>query len=107
MTTLSELFPTAEALLEVSPEDLAPVLLRLGAAQRQNGMFTREAVAVVGITGMAHEKHFAYAMHKKPQIDALINEAWKVLDRDGLILRAPGMNGVNGWMVLSRDGEKR
>ena len=40
METLRSLFPTADALLAVSPEDLAPVLLRLARARLQPAGFS-------------------------------------------------------------------
>ena len=39
METLRSLFPTADALLAISPEDLAPVLLRLARARLQPAGF--------------------------------------------------------------------
>jgi Protein of unknown function (Hypoth_ymh) len=34
-----------------------------------------------------------------------VNEGWECLRRNAMILPAPDINGTNGWMVLSRDGE--
>ena len=42
METLRSLFPTADALLAVSPEDLAPMLLRLARARVQGVGFWPE-----------------------------------------------------------------
>jgi uncharacterized protein (TIGR02391 family) len=106
METLQSLFPNVDDLLAVSVEDLAPVLLRLGAAKRQNGMFWPEGVTDITIgSGMAAAIQQPYPHHKKRQVDALMNEGWERLRRDGLILPAPGINGSNGFMVLSGDGE--
>jgi uncharacterized protein (TIGR02391 family) len=107
MDTLFSLFPSADDLLAQSPEDLAPTLLRLGAAQRQhNGMFWLPGVTQVTVgTGMAAEHQHAYPHHKQQQVDALVNESWECLRRDGMILPAPGINATFGQMVLSRDGE--
>jgi hypothetical protein len=30
---------------------------------------------------------------------------WSWIERNGLIARASGMNGRNGWMVFTKDGE--
>jgi uncharacterized protein (TIGR02391 family) len=69
-------------------------------------MFWPEGITqiTVGTGGTAENQH-AYSYHKQRQVDALLNEAWECLRRDGVILRAPGINGQNGHMVLSRDGE--
>jgi hypothetical protein len=54
METLNSLFPAADDLLALAPEDLAPILLRLAKANRQGGMFWPEAVAEIKIgTGIA------------------------------------------------------
>jgi uncharacterized protein (TIGR02391 family) len=107
MERLHSLFPTAESLLELSPEALAPILLRLGAAERQpGGMFWPPVVTQINVgSGMVTETQHAYPHHKQSQVDKLINEAWEYLRREGMILPAPEINGVNGWMVLSSAGE--
>jgi uncharacterized protein (TIGR02391 family) len=107
MSKLHELFPTAEGLLEQTPESLAPTLLRLGAAERQGGMFQPPIVlqATVG-SGMTAEHQHAYPHHKQNQVDALVGETWELLRRMGMIHPAPDINGQHGFMVLSRDGEE-
>jgi hypothetical protein len=107
MEKLHSLFPTADSLLELTPEALAPILLRLGAAERQSGgMFWPSVVTQVTVgSGMATENQHAYPYHRQRQVDALVNEAWECLRREGMILPAPDINGQNGWMVLSRVGE--
>src|SRR5712692_267501 len=103
MERLHSLFPTADSLLELSPEALAPILLRLGAAERQpSGMFWPSIVTQITVgSGMVTENEHAYPYHKQTQVDALMNEGWECLRRDGMILPAPDVNGQHGWMVLS------
>jgi uncharacterized protein (TIGR02391 family) len=107
MERLHTLFPTADSLLELSPTALAPILLRLGAAERQrSGMFLPESVTQITVgSGMMTENQHAYPRHRQYLVDALVNEAWEYLRREGMILPAPDINGKNGWMVLSGDGE--
>jgi uncharacterized protein (TIGR02391 family) len=103
--TLLSLFPQADDLLAVAPEDLAPILLRLAAAQGC-GMFWPDAAAEIKIgSGMATEQQFGYPYDKKLRIEKLLGEAWNCLSRDGLIMPASGMNGRNGYMVVTRAGE--
>ncbi len=105
MDTLQSLFPDADVLLAVDAEDLAPVLLKL-ARDRGGGMFSPEAITQVTIgTGMSATSDIGYPYHLKQQIEALLNEAWNCLRRDGLIISAPGINGQHGLMVLSKHGE--
>jgi uncharacterized protein (TIGR02391 family) len=106
MSKLHEHFPTADALLDQTPETLAPILLRIVAAQRQSAGFWPPSVTQVTVgSGMAAESQHAYPYHKQQQVDALVNETLERLRREGMILPAAGINGANGWMVLSRDGE--
>jgi tetratricopeptide (TPR) repeat protein len=107
MSKLHELFPTAESLLELAPDALAPILLRVVAAERQGGMFWPPIVTLVTIgSGMTAEGQHAYPYHKQHQVDALVAETFELLRRMGMIHPAPDTNGQNGWMVLSRDGEE-
>jgi uncharacterized protein (TIGR02391 family) len=107
MSKLLELFPTAESLLELSPQDLAPVLLRLARDRRgTGGMFWPDGVTEIGSPGPISVQNNPYPHHQRMPVEALLNEAWNCLRRDSLIIPAPGMNGKNGYMVLTRDGEE-
>jgi uncharacterized protein (TIGR02391 family) len=104
MESLQSLFPTADELLALSPEELAPVLLRL-AANHGGSMFQPESVTQITVgTGFTATHDLGYPGHKKGQIETLLNEAWNVLRREGLIIPASGYNGTIGHMVLSREG---
>jgi uncharacterized protein (TIGR02391 family) len=107
METLFSLFPTAEALSEMTPEDLAPILLRLARNHRQSGvMFWPESVPQITTgTGMTATNEFGYPYHTKAKVQALLTETWEYLRREGYIIPAPDTNGRNGWMVLTTDGE--
>jgi uncharacterized protein (TIGR02391 family) len=104
MDTLRSLFPTAEALLALKPDDLASVLLQLALKHRQtDGGFWQESVTSEPLlTGEPD----GYPHHQRPAVEALINEAWNCLHRDGLIIPAPGINGQNGYMVFTQDGQQ-
>jgi uncharacterized protein (TIGR02391 family) len=107
MSKLHELFPTAESLLELTPNTLAAILLRVVASERQRGMFWPPIVTQITIgSGMTAEGQHAYPHHKQHQVDALVAETFELLRRMGMIHPAPDTNGQNGWMVLSRDGEE-
>jgi hypothetical protein len=104
MDTLRSLFPKAETLLALEPDDLAPVLLQLARNHTQRGgefwpeSVTREPTIT--------SERVDYPHHQKQAVEALINEAWNCLRRDLLIIPAPGMNGQNGYMVFTRTGEE-
>ncbi len=107
METLFSLFPTAEALLEMTPEDLAPILLRLARNHRQSGaMFSPESVPQITTgTGMAATNEFGYPYHTKAKVQARLAETWEYLRREGYIMPAADTNGRNGYMMLTTDGE--
>jgi hypothetical protein len=47
-----------------------------------------------------------YSFYEGQQIDAVLTQAWSWLERNGFIARASGMNGRNGWMIFTKQGEK-
>jgi uncharacterized protein (TIGR02391 family) len=104
MDTLRSLFPKAETLLELEPDDLAPVLLQLAMKHRQSGggFWPESVTSEPLITGEPD----GYPHHQRPVVEALINEAWNCLHRDALIIPAPGINGRNGYMVITQAGER-
>jgi uncharacterized protein (TIGR02391 family) len=104
METLRSLFPTAEQLLAASSEDLAPVLLRLASNRVQGAGFWPDSILNEG--GITGEPDRGYPHYKKAQVEALVNEAWECLRRDGFIAPSPGTNGRNGWMSLTRSGDQ-
>jgi uncharacterized protein (TIGR02391 family) len=107
MSRLHELFPTADELLQYTPQTLAPILLRIVAGERQSGgMFWPGGILQVTFgSGMSAEHGHVYPFHKQGQVNGLVNETLELFRRDGMILPAPDTNGQHGWMVLSRDGE--
>jgi uncharacterized protein (TIGR02391 family) len=84
----------------MSPSDLAPVLLLLGRDRIQNGMFWPDEVMQVGIRPGSHQ----YPFDKKERIESLVSQGWEWLRTNGLITPASGMNGRNGWMVVTERG---
>ncbi len=105
MDTLQTLFPTAEELLSTPLEDLAPILLRLASMRRQGAGFVPEAVTEITIgSGFAATQDNGYPSHKKAQVDLLLSRAWNWLERSGYIEPSPGINGRNGWRMLTEDG---
>jgi uncharacterized protein (TIGR02391 family) len=105
MDTLYSLFPTADQLLALSPEDLAPVLLSLARARRQGPEMMFESNSVTQPPSITGEP-VGYLFHYKTAVDGLLNEAWNCLRRDAMIVPAPGINGLHGWMVFTRSGEE-
>jgi uncharacterized protein (TIGR02391 family) len=89
--TLATLIPDVEALLALAPEELAQVLLRVAKENIQNGIFAPTNIDT------------AYAV-KEREAEIAVSEGWNWLRVQGLIVPASGMNGVHGFMVISRRG---
>jgi uncharacterized protein (TIGR02391 family) len=113
MPSLVEEVPDVDALLALAPEELAPILLWLARQSLQNGMFYPDGIADErGRSGAI--PYFpnsnlpadtaAYPPNRHRDVAIAVLEAWNWLSVNGLILAAPGINGSNGYKVLSRRG---
>ena len=67
MDTIYSLFPNADDLLKLAPEDVAPVLLKLALARQQGAGFTFEAVTEVPQMDVMNGR--GYPFHKKQAVD--------------------------------------
>jgi uncharacterized protein (TIGR02391 family) len=103
-TILSTLFPTADELLAVPPQDLAASLLNLVRNHLGGGMFWPDALLEQRI--MPGVPDTGYPHYKNANVAAHVQEAWEWLRREGLIMPAPGINGQNGLMIFSKAGEE-
>jgi uncharacterized protein (TIGR02391 family) len=104
MPSLFSLFPDADDVLKLTPEDLGPILLKMALDQRQNAGFTPETVARPPDSEMHMGKMYSYP--KSQQVDRHVNSTWNWLEREGFIEPAEGMNGRNGWRDFTPKGLK-
>ena len=96
MPTLYDLVPDVDVLLALAPEDLGRVLLRVAKTNLQpNGLIHLQNVAEV--LGQPW-----YPPQYRDQIAHTLAEGWAWLDKNILLVPAPGTNGANGWRFLSR-----
>ena len=106
MYELAQMFPTPDALLALEPDALGAKILALLCRRPPNqnqGMF--QLNNLIGElwpypTMPGHQSPFPQS--KRPEIDLAISEAWAWLEREGLLVPAPDINGHNGWRVLGR-----
>jgi uncharacterized protein (TIGR02391 family) len=109
MDTLQTFYPVAEDLLATPPEDLAPILLKFARNAVQNGTFYPDQAnqAALGRTAPmnAPAAPVTYPFQLSQRIEALLAQVWGWLETNGVIVRAPGMNGHNGWMMFTTKGE--
>lgn len=115
MNTLYSLFPDADAVLEMTPEDLGGVLLRLALPRVQGAGFIPHTVAQRGYIPpynvaqtLAHEaaEDGDYPVNKRQAVLELVNRTWEMLEREGFIEPSLSMNGRYGWRQFSEKGLK-
>src|SRR5690348_1604345 len=102
MDYLHNLIPSADELLATPIEELAPILLKLASQRLQASGFIPESVTQVPVgTGIMTTYESGYPFHKRAQVDAVLAKAWNWIERQGLIEPAAGINGRNGWRILT------
>lgn len=95
MPTLFEIVPDVDVLLSLAPEELGKALLRVARTNLQNGgLFNPQYVTEV-------QGQPWYPSHRDG-IEVALAEGWAWLRQNMLLIPAPGMNGNNGWLILSR-----
>jgi uncharacterized protein (TIGR02391 family) len=97
--TIQRLFPNVDDLLRTSVEQLAPVLLKLACAQLPTdfGFLARTECAFADSGG--------YPSPKQIEAEKHLARAWRWIDRKGLTEPSLGMNGQNGWVIFTEEGE--
>lgn len=103
MPRLTDYYPTGNDLLAVPVHELAETVLSLAAERRQNNRMFHVQAFDSDIQG--EHGNPGYAAHHQDQVQDAIAEAWNYLGTAGLVMRAPGINGTNGWCRISRSGE--
>lgn len=94
-----DLLPDAEVLINLAAEELAHSLLQVASSNLQNGIVNR--ASIVDIQG-PHWEPAPYPPRSAPDVELALIEALNWLEVTGLLLPAPGINGNNGFRVLSR-----
>jgi uncharacterized protein (TIGR02391 family) len=104
VNSLPELVPDVDFLLAMETEELAATLLPLLAKSRQNAgvhlQNYRQSLFQANIGGHRYENN------REQEIDLAVAEAWSWLEAQGLLIPSSGLNGTNGWRVLSRKAER-
>lgn len=98
MSMLRSLVPDVEVLLSLSQEELAEIALQIVSKQTQNGLVHLQELA----SQVAPQWGDGYPENRQREALIAISEAWNWLTVQGLLIPDPGMNGNNGFMVLSR-----
>ena len=100
MATLTSLIPDIEVLLSLAPEELAEVVLQLASEHRQNNLAHLQSIAsqIDGAPGA----NDGYPQNRRKGAELALAEAWSWLLVHGLLIPEPGINGNNGYVLLSR-----
>ena len=99
MKTLISMFPDVEVLIALAPEELAESILRLAYERRPDLTHLQSVTSDVdGNPGISN----GYPENRRANAKLAVVEAWNWLCVQGLLVRDPGGNGNNGWMVFSR-----
>lgn len=106
MPTLYQLIPDPEVVLALAPEELARSVLVAAHTHTQNGMFiASETIGPEALAGPNFGSGQGYPRQRYPALSRACREAWAWLEVNLLIMPAEGINGNNGWRVLTRRGE--
>lgn len=105
MQELVRLIPDAEVLLNLQPEELGAKLIfimqgrvRSTGARRQRQSFNL-GNSQNELTQLGQQNYPGTPIE---EVKLALAEAWAWLEAQGLLVSADGMNGNNGWRVLSR-----
>lgn len=97
MPGLIDFLPTADALIELSAEDLGMILLHLVQQERVMN------VALSNLeTPLWNANSVAYPHQKRMPVGRAVAEAWQWLQTEGLLMAAPDQ--PNGFFCLTRKG---
>lgn len=95
--------PDPQVLIELAPEELGFHLLQVARANLQNGLVHRDSV-IDFAPSPGQNSPF------EPQFNATIGialmEGLHWLEATGLLIPAPGINGSNGFRIVSRRGQE-
>jgi uncharacterized protein (TIGR02391 family) len=108
MKTLKQAVPDVDTLLALQPEELGQILLSIAGFSLQGGIFhpgnvTSDSELYGDFRQVASQR---YPDARKAEITIAIGEAWHWLELNMLIMPAPGINGTNGFKVLTRRGKE-
>lgn len=98
--------PDADVLLALSLEELGEQILAFLQERDRRGELNGAGITLTGAlsgfdTELGQQPHYG---HQQGQVKEAFREAWAWLEIQVLLMPSEGMNGTNGWRVLSRRG---
>jgi uncharacterized protein (TIGR02391 family) len=102
MVAIHQVIPNAEELIALEPEELAPVLLQYICSSREGSSPNHPLKrGNLFATGMSPAN--AYPQNFKDRVSEALTAAWVWLEREGLLLPAPGHQDRD-WVIVSQRG---
>jgi uncharacterized protein (TIGR02391 family) len=102
MPAIHQIIPNPEDLLALEPEEAAAVLLQFLVSQRE-GSTPQNPVKRGNLFTVGTSPSHGYPPQYKDRIDELLMAAWVWLEREGLLLPAPGQQDRD-WVFVSQRG---
>ncbi len=101
MTALHRAIPNPDDLLALEPEALGGVILSVWNELQQNGMVHAQALNYFDLHRGVEDRR-----GQRDAVEKALNEAFIWLKLSMLIVPEPGVNGQNGFCILSRRGRR-
>lgn len=102
MTRIHDQIPDAETVISLAPEELAFQLLQIARTHVQNGLLQMDSV--ITLQPSANSQDPPYPPNMQEDVEIALIEAWHWLELNAFLMPAPGINGANGFKMLSRRG---
>lgn len=98
-----EIIPDVDVLVGFAPEDLAYCLLEVARSNMQHNIVHRNIVISVDPPpGVEHQ----WNVQERARAENALTEALDWLEKNSILVPAPGVNGDNGYRSLSREGRE-
>lgn len=104
MATLPTEIADPEVVLALDPSELARTLLKLAKQSLQNRIFLPASITGPDALCPIDPGRSRYARTNQYELQIAAGEAWHWLDLNLLMMPDPGVNGQNGYKVVTRRG---
>lgn len=106
MTTLADLIPDVDVLVDLPDQELALTVLKLCAEHGGVGNRGVHPQVMHQWTVAPSDSGYTYPMERHDEVDLSLGEAWNWLTVQGLLIPQGGFHPSNDWMRLSRKARR-
>ncbi len=104
MPEIYDLVPDVDALLALSPEELAIPLFQIARGSVYNDAINPAVITEIRSRVNSSGLPSAF-LARAAEVELALKEAWHWIENAGLVVPAAGMNGSNGFRILTRRGK--